>query len=133
MSRPPIFTIPVSGCSNPAIMRRVVVFPHPEGPRRASKAPGSTVNVNGATAATLPKRFDTFSRSSLSAMSASGSLLEATAIDGEDLSRDPRRLLARQKQGSRGDVLRRTQATRVKPFNDLLLTLRRIALPLLNG
>src|SRR4051812_41129651 len=109
MSRPPIFTIPGSGCSNPAIMPRVVVFPHPEGPRGASNAPGSRVNVNGSPAAPPPKRFDTFGSSSLSAMSASWSVLEATAIDREDLSSDPAGLLARQKQGRVGDVFGRPE------------------------
>jgi hypothetical protein len=38
----------------PAIMRKVVVLPQPEGPRRATNSPCSTVNEKSRTAATLP-------------------------------------------------------------------------------
>src|SRR5690606_36086148 len=45
-------TSPASGCSNPAIMRRVVVLPHPDGPRRAKNSPSATSRLTPSTART---------------------------------------------------------------------------------
>src|SRR3989442_1164206 len=41
-------------------MRRVVVFPQPDGPRRVANAPFGTSNETSSTAAALPKRFVTW-------------------------------------------------------------------------
>src|SRR3977135_3592864 len=65
-SWPPIHTRPASGSWKPAIMRRVVVLPHPEGPRRVSSSPGRTSRLTSRTAYTSPltrwwKRLDTAS------------------------------------------------------------------------
>src|SRR5262245_31228400 len=48
--------------SSPAIIRSVVVFPHPEGPTRTRNSWSRTVRSMPATATTSPKRFSTFSR-----------------------------------------------------------------------
>ena len=41
MSVPPISTRPVWAVLNPAIRRKSVVLPQPEGPRKAKNSPGS--------------------------------------------------------------------------------------------
>jgi hypothetical protein len=52
---------PLVGCSCPPIIRRVVVFPQPEGPRRTTYSPCSMVRSMSSTATTLPpKTFVTF-------------------------------------------------------------------------
>ena len=48
--------------SSPASIRRVVVLPQPEGPRRKCKAPDSMVIVTSLTAVTSPYFFVTFSK-----------------------------------------------------------------------
>src|SRR5216683_530494 len=53
-SWPPIHTRPASGSWKPAIIRRVVVLPHPEGPRRVSSSPGRTSRLTSRTAYTSP-------------------------------------------------------------------------------
>src|SRR3954463_2323005 len=64
-------------------------------------------------------------------MSASWSVLEATAIDREDLSSDPAGLLARQKQGRVGDVFGRPEPAGIEACEHSRLSLGAIALPLL--
>jgi hypothetical protein len=46
---------PSSGCSKPPIMRSVVVFPQPLGPRREKNSPSRMSRETSRTAATLPK------------------------------------------------------------------------------
>src|SRR5580765_6510026 len=53
---------PVFGSSKPPIMRRVVVFPQPEGPSSAKKRPWSTCSERLSTATTSSKRFVTSTR-----------------------------------------------------------------------
>ena len=53
-SRPASSTWPSLGCSKPAIIRRVVVLPQPELPRKEWKAPRFTLKLNPLTAGTLP-------------------------------------------------------------------------------
>ena len=53
-SRPPIRIWPSLAISRPAIMRRVVVLPQPEGPSRVTSLPGSMVKDTSSTAVTLP-------------------------------------------------------------------------------
>src|ERR1019366_2597341 len=48
---------PAVGRSNPAIIRRVVVLPQPEGPRNDTNSPGSIARSKLWTAATSPNRF----------------------------------------------------------------------------
>src|SRR5574341_1110062 len=60
----PMKTRPASGCSNPAIIRSVVVLPQPEGPRSVRSSAGSTVRLTSRTAYTSPftrcaNRFET--------------------------------------------------------------------------
>jgi hypothetical protein len=43
-------TVPASGASKPAMSRRVVVFPQPEGPSRATISPSSTESESPSTA-----------------------------------------------------------------------------------
>src|SRR3990172_9498287 len=50
---------PWEGCSNPAIIRRVVVFPQPEGPRREKNSPWAIARFTAWTASWPAKRFDT--------------------------------------------------------------------------
>src|SRR5579884_692239 len=55
--RPPILTSPVVGCSNPAMIRSVVVFPEPLGPRNETNSPSSIVRSTPRTAPKAPKYF----------------------------------------------------------------------------
>src|SRR5688572_15997493 len=52
---------PWSGCSKPAMQRRVVVLPQPLGPSKETNSPGATVKETPPTAATPPKLFARFS------------------------------------------------------------------------
>ncbi len=52
---------PSSGTSNPAIIRSVVVFPHPLGPRSEKNSPSRIASVTSRTASASPKRLLTFS------------------------------------------------------------------------
>src|SRR5688500_833395 len=54
--RPPKRISPASGRSKPAIMRRVVVFPHPEPPTSATSSPGAMSSDSASTATAPPKR-----------------------------------------------------------------------------
>ncbi len=60
-SRPPIVTRPRSGNSSPAIMRRSVVLPQPEGPSSTEKLPGAIRNETSSTAMTRPQLLPTCS------------------------------------------------------------------------
>src|SRR5580658_784375 len=55
-SRPPISTLPSVDVSSPAIMRRHVVLPHPDGPSSTVKLPEGTCNETPSNAVTPPKR-----------------------------------------------------------------------------
>jgi len=50
MSTPLIRMAPADGLSNPAIIRSVVVFPHPLGPRNDTNSPRSTASSKRSTA-----------------------------------------------------------------------------------
>src|SRR3954447_26512459 len=54
MSCPAIVMVPAVGSSSPATIRRVVVFPQPEGPRRAKNRPCSTTRSRLSTAVKVP-------------------------------------------------------------------------------
>src|ERR1044071_2563279 len=56
---PPIWISPSVGCSNPAIMRKVVVLPHPDGPSRARNSPSRMSRSSRSTAATSSNRLVT--------------------------------------------------------------------------
>src|SRR5262252_3795001 len=56
-SSPPSRISPEVGSSNPAIMRRVVVLPQPEGPSMTKNSPSSTVKVEPLTAVKSPNAF----------------------------------------------------------------------------
>src|SRR3990170_4750306 len=53
---------PSVGCSNPAIRRREVVLPEPEGPSIEKNSPSRTSRSTPSTAVTSPKRLTTLSR-----------------------------------------------------------------------
>ena len=55
MSRPPIAMRPSVGWRKPAIMRRIVVLPQPDGPRIEKNSPASTANDTSPTARVAPK------------------------------------------------------------------------------
>ena len=57
MSRPLIRILPESASSNPAIKRRVVVLPAPEGPNKTTSSPSPMVNSRLLIASVSPKRF----------------------------------------------------------------------------
>src|SRR6478672_3151520 len=57
MSSPPSVMRPASGCSKPAIIRKVVVLPDPEGPRGVKNSPAATVRSTLSTATTSPYVF----------------------------------------------------------------------------
>src|SRR3954471_2311803 len=65
MSVSPIITWPRVGCSSPATIRRVVVLPQPDGPRRAKNEPCGMRRSSPSTAVNGPNRLvsDTSSRS----------------------------------------------------------------------
>src|ERR1700740_1397840 len=56
MSAPSSRISPMSGRSNPAIMRSNVVLPQPEGPSRVKNSPASTARLTLSTAVSGPKR-----------------------------------------------------------------------------
>jgi hypothetical protein len=51
---------PEVGCSKPAMRRRQVVLPEPEGPSMAKNSPGTMSRSTASTARTLPKWRETF-------------------------------------------------------------------------
>jgi hypothetical protein len=53
-SRPAIRMLPLVAISRPAIRRRVVVLPQPEGPNNVTSEPAGTSNETSSTAMTLP-------------------------------------------------------------------------------
>ncbi len=53
-SSPPIRIRPSLGSSSPAIIRRIVVLPQPDGPSSVTSVPGATVNETSLTAVTSP-------------------------------------------------------------------------------
>src|SRR6476659_8351237 len=57
MSSPPSVMRPASGCSKPAIIRKVVVLPDPEGSRSVKNSPAPTVRSTVSTATTSPYVF----------------------------------------------------------------------------
>src|SRR5262245_42250406 len=57
MSRPWIDRVPSSGSSKPPIIRRSVVLPHPDGPRREKNSPRRMSSETESTATIPPKRF----------------------------------------------------------------------------
>ena len=59
-SSPSIRICPEVGSSRPAIIRRVVVLPHPEGPSITKNSPPWMVNEDSRTATNSPKRFCRF-------------------------------------------------------------------------
>src|SRR5262249_3128521 len=59
MSRPPMWMLPWSGASKPAMSRRMVVLPQPLGPSRETHWPGRTAKESPSTAVTPPKRLTT--------------------------------------------------------------------------
>src|SRR5664279_4868756 len=63
-TRSPMRTTPEVGVSRPAMMRRAVDLPHPDGPSRTRDSPGSTSSVRSSTATTSPKRLVTPSNAS---------------------------------------------------------------------
>ena len=50
-SVPPIVAVPPLGSTKPAIMRKVVVLPQPDGPSSTRNSPSGTSSVTPATAA----------------------------------------------------------------------------------
>src|SRR6476620_9723725 len=56
IEEPPIRISPVDGCSNPAIIRRVVVFPDPEAPSSVRNSPAAISRERSSTAKKSPKR-----------------------------------------------------------------------------
>src|SRR5258706_15040092 len=57
-SAPSISMIPALGGMKPAIMRKVVVLPQPEGPSSDTNSPEASSSVTSETAAVSPKRFE---------------------------------------------------------------------------
>src|SRR5215472_15037780 len=55
-SRPSRKMAPASGRSKPAIIRRSVVLPHPDGPSRVKNSPASMAMLTLSTAFSAPKR-----------------------------------------------------------------------------
>src|SRR5579871_5299254 len=72
MSSPASVTRPESGCSNPAITRRVVVLPEPEGPSSVKNSPSPTWRSTSRTARTSPYDLRMPSTPTLAAISLGG-------------------------------------------------------------
>src|SRR5947209_1747718 len=53
-TRPPMRISPAVGCSRPAIMRRRVVFPEPDGPRKTRNSPSLVTRFTSLTAPNSP-------------------------------------------------------------------------------
>src|SRR5690242_722684 len=68
-SRPSMWMLPEVTLSNPAIMRKAVVLPQPEGPSRTMNSPGSTASDSSCTTVRGPKFFEMRSRSTVTAAS----------------------------------------------------------------
>src|SRR5205814_5387739 len=60
-SWPPRWMWPEVGSSRPAIIRKVVVLPHPEGPSRQKKSPSGMQKLSSRTPTTSPKALCSFS------------------------------------------------------------------------
>ena len=58
--RPSISTSPEVTSSSPAIIRRSVDLPHPDGPTKTQNSPGSTLRSTPLMTSALPKRLVTF-------------------------------------------------------------------------
>src|SRR5215471_11049871 len=107
MSRPSIVISPAVGFSNPAIMRRVVVLPQPDGPRNETNSPFSTARLKSMTAAVSPKYFWTpvSSRNAmrlLAALAGAGDgdlAARAAPKDRDEAHRDPRQPEADERDG----------------------------------
>src|SRR6185437_13327454 len=56
---PAMMTSPALARSSPAMMRKVVVLPHPEGPNRQTTSPAETLRLTFLTAVNAPKLFVT--------------------------------------------------------------------------
>src|SRR5688500_16632356 len=67
-SCPPMRIRPSVGCTNPAIMRRVVVLPQPEGPRREKNSPSSMRRLRRLTASTSLYVFRTSTSSTVATL-----------------------------------------------------------------
>src|SRR5262245_58353755 len=61
MSLPSSNTCPADGDSKPAIRRRLVVLPQPDGPSKVKNSPGATSRSTVSSPTTSPKRLDTLS------------------------------------------------------------------------
>src|SRR6185369_9726562 len=68
MSLPPMRTWPSEGSRKPEMVRRIVVLPQPEGPRKLKNSPFSIFSVADLTAAKSPKRMVTPSSSTSALM-----------------------------------------------------------------
>lgn len=75
---PPMWTSPSVGFSRPAMVRRSVVFPHPEGPTRTRSSPSRISMSMPSTASTSPKRLVACS-SRIAGQSQSSSLAEISS------------------------------------------------------
>src|SRR5712691_9547858 len=64
-ARSPIWTSPAVTSSSPATIRRIVDFPHPEGPTRTMNSPSPISSDTRSTATTSPNSFVTSSRTIL--------------------------------------------------------------------
>src|SRR4051794_13341906 len=86
MSSSPMKTRPADGSSRPATIRSVVVFPHPDGPRRAKNDPCGTVRDRSSTATKSPNLFVTRSsrRSRLARPSSSASAISLMSTPADE-------------------------------------------------
>src|ERR1700760_186838 len=94
----PICKVPMLGASKPAIMRRVVVFPQPEGPTTITNSPSSISRLRLSTATFEPKDLVTV-RSAIFAMVFSAQVLAGDSVpvlafdsagEGEAAAQPPR-------------------------------------------
>src|SRR6188508_298697 len=75
-------TRPAVGVSNPAIIRRVVVFPDPDGPSIEKNSPSRTSRSTPSTATTSPNRFTTPSNRTAGAAGTGATSDRSSSRDG---------------------------------------------------
>src|SRR4029079_13678350 len=112
--------LPASGCSKPAIRRKQVVLPEPEGPSMAKNSPSAISRVTPSTARTLPKR-----REVLTNLTAAG--MEFAPSRARPAPKGTGRLLVDELLAEDGDVV--LCPLRVRYAGPLFLAFRRRRAP----
>src|SRR5712671_306227 len=117
ITRPSNSTDPVSGDSSPAMIRRVVVLPQPDGPSKPKNSPRSTAIETSATAAVAPKRLEISlrERSDMQCLAFRSTVLGAVlTLVAQSNPRDAQSLISTSLQ--RGDISQSNSCSRFNGF-----------------